>query len=298
MIGLVALALGVAAPAAAAPPRILSINPCIDAVLVRVADARQIAALSHYSRDPRATSIPLAVARRFPATSGTAEEVVALAPDIVVAGGHVDPATQGALARLGIRLVKYPVPSSIAESIAQVRDIARVAGQRTRGEVLARRIEAALAPVTASPVSALIWQGGGMVPGAGTLADDMLRHAGFRNFSADLGLSQWDVLGLEYLAARPPRVLFTPPGMQDRVLAHPVVRRLGARTALRDFAPRLLFCGGPAIPEALAVLRAARASLAPSPWGGARDGAAGPGVGLTKGPSLTVEQPAKGSSRD
>lgn len=261
MIRAVALLVLLAAPAAARPPRVLSINPCIDAILVRVAKPAQIAALSHYSRDPRATSIPLAVARAYPATSGTAEEVVALAPDIVVAGGHVDPATQGALARLGIRLIKYPVPTTIAESVAQVRDLGVVAGQRARGEALARSIEASLVPATGPRVTALIRQGGGMVPGAGTLADDLLRQAGLRNFSADLGLSQWDVLGLEYLVARPPRVLFAPPGMTERTLAHPVLQRLGQRTTVRSFAPRLLWCGGPAIPEALAVLRAARASV-------------------------------------
>ncbi|TRW16645.1 ABC transporter substrate-binding protein [Glacieibacterium frigidum] len=268
MIRVAALALLLASPVAARAPRIVSINPCIDAVLVRVADARQIAAISHYSHDPRATSIPLGVARRFPSTSAT-DQIVALAPDIVIAGGHVDPATSSVLARLGIRLVKYPVPTSIAESVAQVRSIATVAGQPARGETLARDIEAALTPVTAAPVPALIWQGGGMVPGAGTLADDLLRHAGFSNFSATLGLSQWDVLGLEYLVARPPRVLFTTPGATDRLLGHPVLRDLRTRVAVKAFAPRLLWCGGPAIPEALAVLRAARASLPAT--GAARD---------------------------
>ena len=75
-----------AGPVGASPrpqPRIVSINPCVDAILMHVADAGQIAAISHYSKDPRATSIPMAQAARFAATSGTAEEVVALAPDLV-----------------------------------------------------------------------------------------------------------------------------------------------------------------------------------------------------------------------
>jgi iron complex transport system substrate-binding protein len=35
-----------------APRRIVSLNPCLDAILLDVADPGQITALSHYSREP------------------------------------------------------------------------------------------------------------------------------------------------------------------------------------------------------------------------------------------------------
>src|SRR3546814_10330346 len=72
--------------AAAAPARVVSLNPCVDSILMHVADPGQIAAISHYSHDPKATSIPLGQARRFRATYGTAEEVIALRTDLVIAG--------------------------------------------------------------------------------------------------------------------------------------------------------------------------------------------------------------------
>ncbi len=255
--------------AAAALPRIVSINPCIDAVLVRVADPAKIAGISSYSRDPAASSIPPAVARRYPATSGTAEEVVALAPDLVLAGGHVAPSTQAALERLHVRIVSFPVPTTIAESNTQTRAIAALAGHPERGAALVTAIERAVAaarPRDRAPVPALIWQGGGLVPGAGTLADDLLRTAGFANLSATYGLQQWDVLPLEYLVARPPRVLFAragASGARDRLLGHPALRALTGTTRVRDFPSRLLYCGGPGLVEALGVLAAAHASVAP-----------------------------------
>ena len=55
-------------------PLIVSLNPCSDAVLAQVADRDQIAAISHYSQDPRATSMDLRLARSLPANGGTAEE--------------------------------------------------------------------------------------------------------------------------------------------------------------------------------------------------------------------------------
>lgn len=66
-------------------PTFVSLNPCLDDILVNVADPDQILALSHYSRDPSGTSVGVDVARQFGVTGGTAEEVLALDPDIVLA---------------------------------------------------------------------------------------------------------------------------------------------------------------------------------------------------------------------
>jgi iron complex transport system substrate-binding protein len=239
------------------PPRIVSTNPCIDAVLLQVADPAQIAGISHYSQDARSTSIPLAQARRFRATSGTAEEVVALRPDIVITGPHVEPATIAALKRMHIALVQYPVPDSVTESATQVREIATLAGHADRGDTLAARIEAAARPSPATPLPALIWQSGGLVPGAGTLSDDLLRRAGFRNMSAVYGLKKWDVLPLEYLIANPPRVLLSISAAEvgeDRLTSHPAVKRLARRITLAPYPVRLMNCGGPTIIAAMARL--------------------------------------------
>jgi iron complex transport system substrate-binding protein len=243
------------------PPRIVSINPCIDAVLMHVADPAQIAGISHYSQDPRATSIPLTQAMRFTATSGTAEEVVALAPDMVLTGPHVAPATIAALTRMKIRIVQYPVPDTVVESEEQVRDIARVVGHPQRGVALAARIAAAARPAAVTPVPALIWQSGGLVPGSGTLPAELLRRAGFRDMSAVYGLKKWDVLPLEYLVARPPRVLLSTAAAdvgEDRMTSHPAVRRLAGRITVAPYPARLMNCGGPTIIAAMARLRQVR----------------------------------------
>ncbi len=265
MIRLGLLAVLILGGRAQAAPRIVSINPCVDAVLMEVADPAQIAGISHYSQDPRATSIPIAQAMRFTATSGTAEEVVALAPDLVIAGGHVAPSTIAALRRMGIKLVQLGVPVSIAESNAQIVEIAALVGHPRRGAALVARVDAAVqrAHATGPAVPALIWQGGGLVPGRGTLADELLRISGFHNLSADLGLQQWDVLPLEYLVARPPQVLFSvgDADRSDRMLGHPVMQPLARRIAVRAYPERLLHCGGPTIIDAVARLSAVRRSL-------------------------------------
>ena len=190
---------GRAAPKADGPPRrIVSMNPCVDAVLRDVAAPEQIAAISSYSHDPRATSVPLDWASRYPATNGSAEDAIAARPDLVIAGPHVAMQTIAALKRLGIPLMQVAVPETVAENKAQIVEIAARIGRQDAGRALNLRIDSAMLqsrwPGKAAP--ALIWQGSGLVPGKGTLADELLTHAGFHNVSPALGLRKWDILRL------------------------------------------------------------------------------------------------------
>lgn len=236
-------------------PRIVSLNPCTDAILVEVADPGQILALSHYSRDPAASSMDTRLAARWPATRGTAEEVLALQPDLVLASTYLDPATAAAFARLGLSVEQVGVAASVAESRAQVRRIARLAGHPERGDALVARINAALAaaaPSSAKPLATVVWQQDGRVPGPETLIVDLLRHTGLVNAAAERGLGQSDMLGLEAVLADPPELLLqvvsgARSGQADRkLMEHPALTRL-QRTTVAAFDPRLNFCGGPSI---------------------------------------------------
>lgn len=251
----------------AVPQRIVSVNPCVDAILKEVAAPGQIAAISQYSHDARATSVPMAWAARYPDTNGTAEDVIAARPDLVIAGPHVAVQTIAALERLGIPLMQVSVPESVAESQAQIRAIAGRIGQARAGERLNAAIDAALARTrwTGPAIPALIWQGSGLVPGRGTLADALLTHAGFRNVSPVLGLRQWDILPLEDMFHAPPRVLLAGradmgagDGSANRMLSHPALKAAGRRFRIADYPSSLLHCGGPVIPRALARLAAVR----------------------------------------
>src|SRR6185295_17999206 len=99
-----------------------------------------------------------------------------------------------------------------AQSEQEIRDVARAVGEPERGEKLIATIEHALSearPRDLNTVPTLLWLSGGMVPGAGTLADELLQRTGFRNMSAAYGLDQWDVLPLEYLLAAPPALVLS-----------------------------------------------------------------------------------------
>ncbi|MBU6267952.1 MAG: ABC transporter substrate-binding protein [Sphingomonadales bacterium] len=254
-----------------ARPTIVSLNPCADAILAEVADPAQVLAISHYSVDPRSASMPAAQAARYRTTRGTVEEVVALHPDLVIDGSFVAPATASAYRRLGLRLETVGNVDTVADARAQVRRLAAMAGHPERGEALLGRIDAALAAAAPapgpapirSPIRAVMWESGGMVPGDNTLIADLLRRTGFSKASAARGYRQADLLPLERLIADPPQVIFTAVAGEgqgadaDRMLAHPALATLaGVRRA--PFAANLLYCAGPTVIRAADRLAAVR----------------------------------------
>jgi iron complex transport system substrate-binding protein len=241
------------------PGKIVSNNPCIDGVLAEIAAPGQIGAVSVWSHLAESASAPVAWARRYPAIGSGAEELIAARPKLVLTGNIAFSPGNTALDRAGVPHQSFGVPASIAESITQLRSIATAIGRSDQGEVLAKRITSAAQRQQSRGQSAIIWQASGFVPGSGTLQDEMLARAGFRNASAAYGLKQWDWLPLETMIRNPPDIVFMPQsasGETARALAmrQRLLQHLGRRTAFVVFPDHLLNCGGPSIIEAMSVL--------------------------------------------
>jgi iron complex transport system substrate-binding protein len=248
-------------PPATGLPTIVSLNPCTDAVLDQIAAPGQLLAVSHWSHDARASSLPPGRARTYRATGGTVEEVLALDPDIVVASTFVPPATKAALERLGYRVETFGAINTVADALRQVERLAAIAGREAEGARLAGEIYGSVAPFANAYTGAqrepeaALWQPGGIIAGNGALIAQLLRAAGFRNYGAARGLGQAAYLPLEQLVADPPDVLLVAgvgPSME-----HPVLRDL-TDTLVVPFDPSLIWCGGPTIPAAVERLSAIR----------------------------------------
>ncbi len=254
-------------PATTRPQNVVSLNPCLDVILVQVADRDQIGALSHYAREDYGSTIA-DLAKTLPFTYETAEEVLALRPDLVLTGRHSSLATRNALDRLKIPTSLFGVPNTVKESLEQVREIAHLVGHPERGEDLVRRIEAALAEAAPKPgerpLSALVFMPGGFVSGPGTLMDEMMGRMGLRNAAADYGLARSMNLPLEFVIANPPEVLLSgepypgAPSWAERVMEHPALARVAGDMQRAVFPERLLFCGGPVLIQTAAALKRAR----------------------------------------
>jgi iron complex transport system substrate-binding protein len=184
-----------------------------------------------------------------------------------VVGGSFDaPTARATYARLGIAYVPLGIAPTVVASAAQVRALAARVGEPARGEMLARRIETALpAAPPARRYATLVWQGGGLIAGEGTLVAEAMARFGLDNAAAARGLAQGTALPLERLLADPPEVILVAArphrtGQADRALAHPALRHV-AGTRTFAIVPALLWCGGPTVPRLAARLAAIRAEL-------------------------------------
>ena len=265
-LAVVALLSGCSAPAPtvddAKQATILSANPCIDAILVELVDPKRIVSVSHYSQRAGSSSMNIAVANRFPANGGTAEEIIAHHPDIALLGAHTPDATIEAVRAAGISTHLIGVPASLSDSLEQIDAIGAAVGAPRAAGLLGQQLlsEVGDAPQAADRPSVLVWQSGGLVPGHGTLIADLVERAGFRNASADYGLSSWDLLPLEPVVANPPDIILTPTNGDTREgrLRRAFAERFGSRTRVHAMPENLLHCGGPTIIRAMRALRAAR----------------------------------------
>lgn len=239
-------------------PTFVSLNPCLDAILVEVADPKQILALSHYSRDPASTSLPPERAEAYAFTGGTAEEVLALEPDIVLASTFIAPNTRAAFERLGIRVETFDSPTGISESIAQVRRLAELTEQGVMGERLVQAIERSALEEEPTAITTLLWQPGQIVPGETTLINELMTRNGFVSHSRALGLKQADHVTLERILSEPPELLLIAGDSAGQT--HPLLEQLDGMR-VETIEPRLLYCGARTIVAAQVRLDAIRTDM-------------------------------------
>jgi iron complex transport system substrate-binding protein len=238
---------------------IVSLNPCADAMLVDLIPPDRIAAISHYSRDPAASSIAPEVARKFKVNNGTAEEIIALRPDLVIADSFTSPSTREAFARAGVKTLYLGWVSTIDASKAQVRELAAAVDAVPAGEAMVSRIDAAVsaAHTDAPPVPALLWIGGNTVSGGGTLLDEMMVKAGFSDHAAHYGLQQTGYLPIEHVVVDPPQVMLVPDhsgrdaSSRAAQMRGWALARSGAKVHQARFERSLVNCGGPVIAKAM-----------------------------------------------
>ncbi len=247
-------------------PRVVSVNPCLDAILVHVANRSQIVALSHYSRIPQQSNI-YEIARTLPVTHGTAEEIITLKPDFLLSTPFEPMATRYALERMGIPSHRFNMPESVTQSFEQVREIARLVGHPERGERLIGQINAALnaaRPRTSRRIKALIYQPNGFAAGKGTMLNEMMERVGLENVAGDYGVGKWGNVPLEHLIMNPPELLLSggassgASSQSKRLMRHPALASLQNRIVQARFDERYLYCGGPVLIRTAQALARAR----------------------------------------
>jgi iron complex transport system substrate-binding protein len=241
-----------------AGPRVVSINLCTDQLLLELADPDQILGLSPYAHDA-ARSWAARAALRYPVLSGTAEEILVLRPDLVLAGRYTKRATRDLLKGIGMQVAEFEAAASIDDVRQQIRRMGALLGHPERAEARVGAIDAAItrARVAASAsLSVLSVQRRGWVSGRDTLMTSLLDAVGLRNAGAEAG-PRGRMMSLEGIVALKPDLLLVGT-LSDRaddqgsaLLQHPALRGLYPAEKRLTMPETLTVCGGPMIAEAL-----------------------------------------------
>ncbi|WP_374442534.1 ABC transporter substrate-binding protein [Stella sp.] len=248
--------------AAAAAPRVVSINLCADQLVLALADPWQVLAVGRLAADP-ALSAMHREAARVPATGGSAEEVMRLGPDIVVSGAAQQRKTNALLVRMGFRVLALGAPDDVEGVAAMIGDVAAALEQEARGRHLAAALRADFRPPPGpAGATALVWRPNGFVSGKGTLSDAALAAAGLANQAALAGIGAWGTMPLERLVADPPDILVIDDHMPTKssraqaLLVHPALARLAPPMRVGQVPTAEWLCPGPWMRAAVDRLRA------------------------------------------
>lgn len=239
------------------PQRIVSLNMCTDQLVLALADADQIVGLSRFAGDVRLSHAASAAAD-YPHLPAAAEAVIAMEPDLVLAGRFTNRAAKDMLRRFGYRVAEVPFARSLDEARDAIRLVAGHVGHPARGEALIADIDETLARQRADEMlSALIVQRRGYATGSATLTGDLMAALGVRLASENLVGPHGGFADLETIIRAEPDILIVnrlDVDSQDQgtaLLAHPALEArypVSRRMALPE---RLTLCVGPSLIDAM-----------------------------------------------
>jgi iron complex transport system substrate-binding protein len=251
------LALAASAGLCAAPASaggIVSLNLCTDQLLALLAPGR-IAALSPLARDP-ALSTVATQAKTLPWVRPDAEAVLALHPDLVLAGQYGAQTVLAVLKTHGVPILQVAEPTDFTGIATEITTVAQALNAQPVGAAMIAAMHATLAANPPEPHgTAILWAPRGYSAGPGGFGDAVLRAAGYTNRGTG------HAIGVEALLTHPPGLLITEtspayPSLATALLWHPALSHLPRAT----ISPAWLACPGPW--SAAAVVALAHAPLA------------------------------------
>lgn len=251
------------APLAETPQRVVSLNLCTDQMAMALAAPGQLVSVSRLAADPRSSAMA-AQARDFAANDGSAEAVVRLRPDMVLAGTWTTRATTDLLVALGYRVERFAPANSLAEARANILRMGALLGREDSAAQMIAAFDDRLDRLRATPGPAprtVLYYALGNTAGPDSLPGDIMAAAGLDNIATGLGIAFYGALPLETLVlAAPDLVLVGSPyaghARATELLDHPALDRNGALRVIgtgRDWT-----CETPALLEAVASLVALR----------------------------------------
>ena len=181
--------------AEAGPVRVVSQTVGTDELLLAVAEPSQIAALSHFSRDPAFSAVSEA-AKNFPQLDANCdlEGVLKYHPTVLLCADYSRAEAVTQARRAGLKVIVIDRYTTLEDSYASLRLIAKEIGPEAeaRAEKVIAECEVRVAKLSerlkgARPVRVIAPSTYGVIPGGDTTFQDICEHCGAENLAFTLG---------------------------------------------------------------------------------------------------------------
>lgn len=191
--------------------RIVSINLCLDALLVKLVEPARVDSLYYLSANPQFSSVA-EQAKHYNLNHGLAEDIVPRNPDLVLAGEYSSAELRFLLKQLGFRVEVLQLPRSLDDISAHIRRFGILVDRSEQAELMALAMEQKLTQLDAiqkksSAIPGFWYSSNGVVVGADTLENELMTRAGFHNLALDKNIIGFKQIDLEELILAQPKVL-------------------------------------------------------------------------------------------
>lgn len=201
------------------PARVLNYGLWLDDIVLGMLPPERLVGIDHLADDPNSSNI-VSIAETIPVklNQPSAEQVVALHPDVVFLDTGKDAAAAESLRDLGIRVVACRKPRTPEEVRAAVQLVAAALGEEAKGTALIAAYDTACAELTERVAEiptdqrkkVLVISMSPTFGNRGGLFDTLCTMAGVTNGAAEIGLTAGQSLTKEHILAVNPDVLIVP----------------------------------------------------------------------------------------
>jgi len=250
-----------ASDAVARPQRIVSIGLCTDQLLLMMAQRSQIASLTGSATDLQMSYMAHAVGD-IPLNNASVEEIIPYQPDLIVGSHFAARDSTRFLRQLGYEVRLAALPTTVEEIYTLLTRFGEWTGNQARAANIIAKMKREIGEIQARyahrPVrTMIIYSPNGYTIGANTLENDVLKYAGFRNLSAEMGISGFKKISLEKVIEAKPDFLqldnhiINRNSLASSYLGHPVLNKIVDNKERLFIPSRLRACAGPMVTEAI-----------------------------------------------
>lgn len=191
--------------------RIVSINLCFDALLIKLVEPARVDSLYFLSANPQFSAVS-EQAKKYNLNRGLAEDIVPRNPDLILAGTYTSAELKTLLKQLGLRVELLDLPRNLSEVASHIRRMGALVDRPAQAEVMAQAMEQKLAQLDAAqknitPIPGFWYSSNGVVVGGDTVENELMTRAGFHNLALDKQIVGFKQIDLEELILAQPKVL-------------------------------------------------------------------------------------------